>query len=197
MCIPIHICLQLAETKAQIVDSLLDEEKADTQQQSISKLRARRAALEAEKDPRYSGKKVLRKDLKKDGSVEYDPELAKFCILEGSEEEEEEEDADVEEEGADEEEEGSDEDEEGADEEENESVDEEEEEGADEEEKEEEETEEESDEENQSTDRILSQKFKKLKTRKSIESGENESSCEENEVRKLYQDLQNKQKGVT
>ncbi|XP_050732418.1 protein AATF-like [Eriocheir sinensis] len=99
------------ETKAQIVDSLLDEEKADSQKQSLSKLRARRAALETEKDPRYSGKKVLRKDLKKDREVEYDPELSKFCVLEGSEEEEED-DADVEEEDADEEEEDEESDEE-------------------------------------------------------------------------------------
>lgn len=90
------------ETKAQVVDSLLDEERVDVRQQPLSKLRARRAALEAEKDPRYKGKKVLRKDLKKDNEVDFDPELAKFCIVEGSEDDdeegEEEEDGDEEEE---------------------------------------------------------------------------------------------------
>lgn len=96
------------ETKAQVVDSLLDEERADTRQQPLSKLRARRAALEAEKDPRYKGKKVLRKDLKKADEVKFDEDLAKYCILEASEEEDEEEgddeDDDEEEDDVDEEE---------------------------------------------------------------------------------------------
>lgn len=90
------------ETKAQVVDSLLDEERVDVSQQPLSKLRARRAALEADRDPRYKGKKVLRKDLKKDNEVDFDPELAKFCIVEGSEDDE---DGDEEEEEEDEEEE--------------------------------------------------------------------------------------------
>ncbi|XP_063844431.1 protein AATF-like [Scylla paramamosain] len=101
------------ETKAQVVDSLLDEERVDVRQQPLSKLRARRAALEAEKDPRYKGKKVLRKDLKKDNEVDFDPELAKFCIMEGSEDDdeegEEEEDGDEEEEEEEEEEQSDDE----------------------------------------------------------------------------------------
>lgn len=197
-----YACLQFAETKAQVVDSLLDEEKASTQQQPINKLRARRAALEVEKDPRYSGKKVLRKDLKKDNDVEYDPELAKFCIVEGSDEDEEEdedvdaeesEDADTEEEDEDadieeEEDEDADMEEEGAD-------------GEEEEEEDEYEEKEESDEESQSTDKLLSKKFKKLGSLKSSKKSydkEDESSNEENEeVRKLYEGLQGKRKGVT
>ncbi|MPC19686.1 Protein AATF [Portunus trituberculatus] len=44
----------LYKTRAQVVESLLEEEKVDSGHQPLSKLRARRAALEAEKDPRYS-----------------------------------------------------------------------------------------------------------------------------------------------
>lgn len=170
---------------------MLDAEKADTQQQSISKLRARRAAVEADKDPRYSGKKVLRKDLKKDSEAEYDPELAKLCVLEGSEEEvDEDADEDEEEDENDKEEEDED-------------ADEEEEDGYEEEEESEDvdEEEDEEEEENESIDGMLSQKLKELGTRKSNERNfgrEDEDSSEENEeVRKLYQGLQHKQKGVT
>ncbi len=195
MSIPTHTFLQFAETKAQIVDSLLDEEKADTQQQSISKLRARRAALEAENDPRYSGKKVLRKDLKKD-DVKYDPELAKFSVLEGSEEEE---DSDIEEDGSDEEEE---EEEDGyEEEEENESEEEEENESGEENQKIDNIHSQKIDKLGQNTDKTLTQKFKKLGTSESnarSDVDEEEGSSEENEeIKKLYQGLQKKQKGVT
>ena len=86
------------------MDPLLDEERADAKQQSISKLRARRAALEAQKDPRYKGKKVLRKDLKKDNDDKYDEELANLCIVEDSEKEDEDEEGEEEDEEEEEEE---------------------------------------------------------------------------------------------
>ncbi|XP_042863413.1 protein AATF-like [Penaeus japonicus] len=77
-------------TKPQVVDSVAKEESAGQIGQSISKLRARSAALLSESDPRYKGKKVSRKDLKKDNDVTYDPSLSKFFVLEGDEDEEEE-----------------------------------------------------------------------------------------------------------
>lgn len=63
----------------------MDEERADVSQQLVSKLRARNAAIQAEKDPRYKGKKVLRKDLKKQNQVEFDPELTKYFAVEDDE----------------------------------------------------------------------------------------------------------------
>lgn len=54
----------------------------DASQQSVSKLRARSAALQAESHPRYKGKKVLRKDLSKSKQVEFDPELTKYFAIE-------------------------------------------------------------------------------------------------------------------
>nr|XP_045601206.1 protein AATF-like [Procambarus clarkii] len=71
------------ETKAQVVDTIEGDERADSNQQSVSKLRARSAALQADKDPRYKGKKVLRKDLKKDRENKHDPALAKYFSIEG------------------------------------------------------------------------------------------------------------------
>lgn len=78
------------ETKAQVVDKLAEDEHTDASQFSVSKLRARSAALQAETDPRYKGKKILRKDLKKSDDVEYDPELAKYFAIESDEEDKEE-----------------------------------------------------------------------------------------------------------
>ncbi|XP_042238971.1 protein AATF-like [Homarus americanus] len=73
------------ETKAQVVDALAEEERADSTRQPVSKLRARSAALQGEKDPRYKGKKVLRKDLNKDDQIEFDPELTKYFAVEADE----------------------------------------------------------------------------------------------------------------
>lgn len=149
---------------------MLDEERADARQQPLSKLRARRAALEAEKDPRYKGKKVLRKDLKKENEVEFDEELAKYCILEGSEEEDGED-----EEGENEEEEEADEEEEG-----------------------EEESDEEDQSNDRRLSQKLKKLGTSKSVEEDGEDEEYDGSSEEDEeVKKLYQDLQSKQKGVT
>lgn len=66
---------------------------------SVSKLRARSAAIQPEKDPRYKGKKVTRKDLEKDKEVDFDPELTKYFLVEGEDEDESEEGEDSTEEG--------------------------------------------------------------------------------------------------
>nr|XP_027222909.1 LOW QUALITY PROTEIN: protein AATF-like [Penaeus vannamei] len=94
-------------TKAQVVDSVAKEESANQIGQSISKLRAQSAALLSESDPRYKGKKVSRKDLKKDNEVTFDPSLSKFFVIEDDEDEEgnDENEEDEEEDGEEEEEE--------------------------------------------------------------------------------------------
>ncbi|XP_047502828.1 protein AATF-like [Penaeus chinensis] len=99
-------------TKAQVVDSVAKEESADQIGQSRSKLRAQSAALLSESDPRYKGKKVSRKDLKKDNEVTFDPSLSKFFVIEGDEEEEGSDENEDEEDGEDEEEDGEEEEEE-------------------------------------------------------------------------------------
>lgn len=76
------------ETKAQVVD-IAEDERIDASQLSVSKLRARNAALQAETDPRYKGKKIFRGDLKKNDEIEYDPNLAKYFSIEDDDDDEE------------------------------------------------------------------------------------------------------------
>ncbi|RXG58325.1 Protein AATF [Armadillidium vulgare] len=49
---------------------------------SVSKLRQKNAQLLDEVDPRYRGKKASRKSINKEEEVSFDPELAKFCVIE-------------------------------------------------------------------------------------------------------------------
>lgn len=87
------------ETKAQVVDVIADSERADPNQQTLSKLRARSAASQLDKDPRYKGKKVLRENLKKDKEDDYDPELAKYFLIDDMDDDGTEEDTADDEEG--------------------------------------------------------------------------------------------------
>jgi len=77
------------ETKAQVVDNISGEEGAGTSALSVSKLRARNAALQSEKDPRYQGKKVSRKEITQAEESGIDPELQKYFMIEGEDDEEE------------------------------------------------------------------------------------------------------------
>jgi len=76
------------ETKAQVVDSISGTEGADTSSLSVSKLRARNAALQSEKDPRYQGKKVSRKDIAQAEDSGIDPKLEKYFTIGDDEESE-------------------------------------------------------------------------------------------------------------
>jgi len=76
------------ETKAQVVETVSGEEGASTSCLSVSKLRARNAALQSEKDPRYRGKKVSRKEISQSDGSGIDLELQKYFMIEGEDEEE-------------------------------------------------------------------------------------------------------------
>ncbi|KAB7504974.1 Protein AATF [Armadillidium nasatum] len=61
---------------------------------SVSKLRQKNAQLLDEVDPRYRGKKASRKSINKEEEVSFDPELAKFCVIEEDNEDEDGDDSD-------------------------------------------------------------------------------------------------------